>query len=288
MKTNRLPHAAPHWTVVARRQHALLWRSRRVPLLLLAVIAILAGSLNDAIDESRERESALRNERITEARREQIAAMPAVPVLERTVNLASFIGIGWAFAVWWGETRDRRRYHQAMPVRRSTHDLWRIGAGATWLSVATAFLVIGGLIVDSLYQKPAWSSYPAVFWINIFTVPLIAYLGISVLQLLTKHPFAATVGVAVFVGILVSVAQTLRITPVETTAMAVLDGRYGLFTATEGGVRIVQTDRIRAALANPSFRLDTPTSREFVIATTGWMLLAITAVGAAAHRKPES
>ena len=104
--------------------------------------------------------------------------------------------IAWPPLVWRGQGPLRRSYHRAMPVDQLTHDLLKVAAGAIALMVGVAIvllplLVAAGMspVLSGLLTRPSW-----LVWLNFFTGPLIIYLLVSCVPMLTDHPLEWLVG----------------------------------------------------------------------------------------------
>lgn len=154
------------FTGAVARQFRFLWQSRRPLLLLVGLLAglfLLGGEpFNDGLM----------------ARLLTPWALWLIP-----------IGPVWAFAVFHEEGPSNRLYLWSQPVGRASQTLARLVAGAAWLWLVYAALILIGWLVavlDGNAQQIGWMS--AAGWVNFFTAPLIGYLAVSALTVATEHP----------------------------------------------------------------------------------------------------
>jgi hypothetical protein len=147
------------------RQLRLLWSTRRPVLLAVALLSLLILIGPPFLDLGTTRLFVL------------------WPVL---VGLA---GPAWAFAVFHEEGPTRRHYHWSQPAARHVQSLARIAAGAVWLMAVLALLLGAAVVLGALDGNAAsLGELSALAWINVFTGPLIGYMGISVLTVSSDHP----------------------------------------------------------------------------------------------------
>lgn len=72
------------------------------------------------------------------------------PAIVGAAEILYLVGVGWALLVWWHEFRNRRNYHWAMPVSRVCHDLARTAAGAGWLLLGGAVFCMVAIVAAYL------------------------------------------------------------------------------------------------------------------------------------------
>lgn len=118
------------------------------------------------------------------------------------------IGPFWAFAVWHNEGPSSRLYFWSHPVSRTGHSMARVAAGAAWLVLMYALLILGGVIF-ALFDGDLvqFGHFGAAAWVGFFTAPLMGYLVISILTVPSDYPIrwflAFLFGVPILVSLLV-------------------------------------------------------------------------------------
>jgi hypothetical protein len=212
--------STPHWSVPALRQTALLWQSGRgwlllgasiVPLLLMEAIRVRALNQSGAVQDY------------------------SFPALIDAFRFVPWIAAAWALLVWRGEAWDQRHYHWSLPVRQSTHDLWRIAAGGFWLLLTTGLCVLlGALLALRAGQTEIFAAGP-LFWVNFFTQALIFYLLASVLPLATRRPIELTVACIAAISAIALIGQWFRIRLIGQLFGLIVDGHLGLDNARNAG-----------------------------------------------------
>lgn len=137
--------------------------------------------------------------------------------------------------VWRGQGPRHRNYHRALPVDQLTHDLLKIGAGAVYLMLSVALVLIPLLITALLSPMSGLVTGPSMLvWLNFFTGPLIVYLLVSCVPVLTDRPLEWMVGLtAGFVGITV-LADTYALVPLQGLIDLMMRGPFGLSVALNG------------------------------------------------------
>ena len=170
-----VPRRTPSMLVVARQQMRLIDATKRFPLMLAVLAGVAAIALGPGpvgIPES---------------------VFPFVSILLAT--------IAWPILVWSGESPSRRSYHRILPVNHVTHDLLKVVAGACWLMLACA-IVLATLVVvtaTSGFSDVIRGLSPTVF-ASYFTGPLIVYLFVSTIPILTNRPIEWMLGIAIGLG----------------------------------------------------------------------------------------
>lgn len=147
------------------RQFRLLWTSRRPLFLGVALLALLALSGDPWADDPKTR---------------LLTFWPLWLIL---------VGPIWAFAVFHNEGPGNRFYHWSLPTGRTTHTLARIAAGVAWLWLLFAVVIGAGALMAAL-DGDLWQlgTIGAAGWVNLFSAPLIGYLGVSLLTVASDHP----------------------------------------------------------------------------------------------------
>lgn len=196
------------------RQFRLLWTSRRPIMLLVAVLGLLALIGPPFIDTDM-----------------QVARL--LPIWWVLV----LIGPVWAFAVFNNEGPGNRMYHWSQPVPRWIHSLARVAAGAAWLVVVYVVLLGAGLLFGAM-DGNAWQYFqlPVAAWANFFTGPLIGYLGVSILAVISDHPIRWFFGLVFLLPLVMGlVLNALGLDRVmEVLAQPVTHSQWGLGQALAG------------------------------------------------------
>jgi len=269
MRARTKLHEPPSWTVAARRQHALLFESGRVWL-------ILALGLSSMLTMEY-----LRGPRGAGPSADMMSDLSRVPSLDQFFMFALLATPLWTLLVWRGERRSARRYHWSMPVDRRQHDLWRVAAGASGLVTALALLAPLGLLFAWIGSTPRLFEYGPVYWINLFTMPLLVYLGTSVLPLVTDRPVELGLGLFVAVAGVTGLVIGIRFFALAETIRIAFGGRYGLIAAVWGGHGHA-VEAVRRGMVGYSSR----SASDFLIATLLWFSIAIVALIFASGRRP--
>lgn len=164
------------------RQFRLLWTSRRPIFLGVALLALLAFAGEPWSDDAKTR---------------LLTFWPLWLIV---------IGPVWAFAVFHNEGPSARLYHWSLPTGRTRHTLARIAAGVAWLWLLFAVLIVAGAVMAAM-EGDLWQlgAVDAAGWVNLFTAPLIGYLGVSLLTIASDHPLRW------FFGILFAFPLTLSL-----------------------------------------------------------------------------
>ena len=284
MSESMIP-ATAQWTVVARRQLALLWESGRVWLLLAACVApmafVEAASVQARMGHAPDR-----------------AMRPAYPLLDVMTFLA-IAALVWPLLVWREETWGKREYHWSLPVQRSAHDLWRVAAGAAWLIVATAACAALGVTFEHLHgSAPIYTPdgshahfHPgALFWASFFVGPLIVYGLASILPLAVRKPLEWTAALFGFYLLLAGIATTLRWDWLDQLGNALslfVEHTFGLRTALAGGawtewLQFLSALEVQRIDFGPFSRFRTPT---WLVSAALWLGLSIAGVVLATLRR---
>lgn len=251
------------------RQFRLLWTSRRPLLLLVALLAVLV----------------LAGEPWSDA--------PLARFL--TVWPVWLIPVGpiWAFAVFHNEGPSHRLYHWSQPVARDTHALARIAAGVAWLWLLYGVLILAGLVFGAV-DGDAWqlAEVSAAGWVNLFTAPLLGYLGVCLLTIPSDYPIRWFFGILFLVPLLISLlAEWLELDEAARLILRPLgDPAWGLGITMVGALG-ASVDRIETALraaADPAFQhrhaFEVGT---WWVATPLWVLLLVALVWFLSTRHPD-
>jgi hypothetical protein len=250
------------------RQFRLLWWSRRPVLLMVALLAVLMLAGEPWVDESMTR------------------------LLLVTPVWLVFVGPIWAFAVFHNEGPANRYYHWSLPVGRTTHTLARLAAGAAWLWLLLALLVLIGVLVGAA-DGDAWQFREIALagWFNLFTGPLIGYLGVSLLTIASDYPIRWFFALLLLVPLtLEAIADWLGLEALARTLVTPLESPvWGLGTVLIGALG-TEVAALHAAIddVEPSIFI-----RNFELAnwwafTPVWILLIAGLVVALASRHPDS
>ena len=209
------------------RQFRLLWGSRRPLVLLLGLVAALA-----------------------------LAGEPwSDPILTRLLFVAPFllvlVGPLWAFTVYHGEGPSNRLYHWSQPVRRDLHTLARIAAGAAWLMILFGVLALVGLAVAAMDGAAAQLGQVGFSgWVNFFTAPLIGYLAVSVLTVLSDYPIRWFFGlISLFFIVLLVIQEAFGWSRAIDYILAPLGGETWALGPTLVVPFVAAREQVEAALA---------------------------------------
>ncbi|MEX2283126.1 MAG: hypothetical protein WEE89_11645 [Gemmatimonadota bacterium] len=177
--------------------------------------------------------------------------------------------------VWRGQGPRHRNYHRVLPVDQLTHDLLKIAAGAVYLMLSVALVLIPVLVAALMSPVSGLVTDPSMLvWLNFFTGPLIVYLLVSCVPMLTDRPLEWMVGLtASFVGITV-LADSYGVIPVEGLIDLVMRGPFGLMVALNGAY--VMQPWLRYAGLSASGH--NPEYGAWIFATILWLGIGITAV----------
>lgn len=146
-------------------QFRLLWMSRRPLLMLLGMLGVLALAGEPWGDG------------------------PFARLLTPVFIWLVLIGPFWAFVVWHNEGPGNRLYFWSQPVSRTGHSLARVAAGAAWLVILYALLVLAGALFALFDGDLAHFAVPGfAAWVSLFTTPLAGYLIASILTVPSDYP----------------------------------------------------------------------------------------------------
>jgi hypothetical protein len=182
--------------------------------------------------------------------------------------------------VWRGQGPTQRNYHRTLPVDHLTHDLLKIAAGAVWLMLGIAIVLIPLLVsaASSSVLTGLLEASPLV-WVNFFTGPLIAYLLISCVPMLTNRPlewlvglFAGMTGVQVF-------ATTYGVFPIDELLDTIVRGNGGLAIALYGAYN----EEPWLQHVNVLYHQVEPDYTSWIGATLLWLVIGVGAVCWASH-----
>lgn len=156
---------------VARNQFDLIDSSKRFPLLLAALAGAAAVGMRFQMNLAE-------------------GVFPYAPLL--------IVSVVWPLLVWRGEAPAQRTYHRTMPVNGIAHDLLKVAAGAVWLMLGIALILLVYL-VTALLRDGAILLFELtpVAYLNFFTGPLLIYLLVSIIPILSNKPIEWIIGLAV-------------------------------------------------------------------------------------------
>ena len=100
---------------------------------------------------------------------------------------------------------SKRLYHWSQPVARHVHSLARLAAGIVWLWAAYLFLAAVAWLLAGL-EGDAWqlAELSVAAWVNYLTAPVIGYLAVSLITLVSDYPIRWVVGLLFAVPITMS------------------------------------------------------------------------------------
>ncbi|HUG41597.1 MAG TPA: hypothetical protein VMM12_14000 [Longimicrobiales bacterium] len=152
-------------------QFRLLWMSRRPLLMLAALLAALALAGEPWNDNPLAR---------------LFTVWPVWLILA---------GPFWGFAVWYNEGPGNRLYFWSHPVSRTGHSMARVGAGAAWLLVVYAAMIVAAMLFAAFDGDLAqFGAVAFISWLSFFTGALIGYLAISALTVWSEYPIRWSLG----------------------------------------------------------------------------------------------
>ena len=183
--------------------------------------------------------------------------------------------IAWPPLVWRGQGPLRRSYHRAMPVDQLIHDLVKVTAGAVTLMIGVAVVLIPLLIAGLLSPTSRLVTGPSLLvWVNFFTGPLIVYLLVSCVPMLTDRPLEWLLGlIAGFVG-LTLLASSYGLSPLTDLISILMREPIGLVYALNGAY----AEQPWAYYAGLSDRAWVPQYAAWIFATILWLAAGVGAV----------
>jgi hypothetical protein len=191
------------------RQIGLLWTSRRPLLFAVAVLGVVALS------------------------GPPFRSLPGNGEIARLLPVWGFLlvtGPIWAFAVFHNEGPSSRLYHWSQPVSRTAHSLARVTAGAVWLVVVYALLLLAGFLF-AMIDGNVWqlTGLPAGAWVNFFVGPLLGYLAVSILTIVSDYPIRWFFGIVFLLPLVVGLGlNAVGLTGLlETLAQPLVNERWG-------------------------------------------------------------
>jgi hypothetical protein len=187
--------------------------------------------------------------------------------------------VAWAPLVWRGQGPTQRQYHRTLPVHHLLHDLLKVAAGGIWLMAALA-VVLMPILVAAALREPAFLTGPApLVWLNFFTGPLLVYLFVSCVPLLTHRPLEWMLGISAGIVGLLSLAAEYRFEAIQAIVSGLFTGGLSLGRALMGGY-LSQPWEAHLGLG-PA--LVEPANAAWLIVTALWLMLALAAVCAASR-----
>lgn len=116
-----------------------------------------------------------------------------------------FLGPFWAFVVWHQEGPANRLYFWSNPVARTTNTLSRVAAGAAWLWLLYAVMLMVALLLAGLAGETAQFGMMSIQgWISLFAAPLLGYLIVSVLTVPSDYPTRWFLGLLLGIPLILS------------------------------------------------------------------------------------
>lgn len=189
------------------QQFRLLWMSRRPLLLMVAFLGLLA----------------LAGEPWNESSLTRLLTLWPLWLM--------FVGPFWAFAVWHQEGPSNRLYFWSQPVSRTGQSLARVAAGAAWLWVLYALLILAAFVFAAFDGDAGQLlEIGPAGWVSLFASPLIGYLIISVLAVPSDYPIRWFLGFLFGVPITISLLdEWVGLEDVVSTILTpLIDERWGL------------------------------------------------------------
>ncbi len=183
--------------------------------------------------------------------------------------------VAWPPLVWRGQGPTRRNYHRTLPVDQFTHDMLKIGAGALWLMLGIAVVLLPLLVAANLSTtlRGLVTGPSLLVWVNFFTGPLIVYLLLSCIPMLTDRPLEWMLGLtAGFVG-LTMLADTYDLA-LKNAIDVIMRSELGLVNALNGAY-VEQPWLTYVRLSHYPDRMD---YGAWIGATLLWLVIGIAAV----------
>jgi hypothetical protein len=217
------------------------------------------------------------------------------PALLDAFPWLALAGLLWPLLVWRGEAWGRRDYFWSLPVRRTTHELTRVAAGAMWLVVAAASCAVLSLAMvhlhgaHTVYIGSGWQRYHvhywpgALFWTSFLVGPLIPYTLASAFPLALKRPLEWLVAAACALAFLMAIGVGFRLQWLSEPLSSIVNGALGLRTALGGGAWSEWLDFLSDVGAAGFF---SPfTASRWAWSTVLWLGLGVAAVLVATRRR---
>lgn len=249
-------------------QFRLLWQSRRPLLLgvgLLAVLALAGEPWNDHL----------------------LARFLTVWPVWVVV-----IGPLWGFAAFYNEGPADRLYHWSQPVSRTVHTLARLAAAIAWLWIMLALLVVAGFLAAWMDGEAGQiGALGAAAWLNYFVAPVLGFLAISVITVLSDHPLRWFLGIVFLVPFSLSILhEWLGLGRLIEWLGKPLTEEWGLGPTLVGalGVNVNEIEHALRLLTDPSHQYRTAYDvGTWWVAAPLWLLLFTGLVVLAASRHPD-
>lgn len=252
------------------RQFKLLWSSRRPLLLGVALLALLVLSGDPWLADPKPR---------------LLTFWPLWLIL---------IGPIWALAIFHNEGPSDRLYHWSLPVDRTAHTLARVAAGAAWLWIHLGLLLGAGALVAA-FDGDLWQLglISAAGWANFFTGPLLGYLLVSVLTVVSDYALRWLLGILFLVPLTLSLlVEWLGLDGmVDTLTRPLSSMDWGLMPVMVGGLgsAVNELEHALLAMADPgAMTRGGPDVTYWWAATPLWILILAGLVALAASRHPDT
>lgn len=151
--------------------------------------------------------------------------------------LAAGIGLSVAFIAWSADQRGRHVYALSLPVRRSRYAAMRFGAGALFLLIPAAGVLIGSLVAIAIAHIPeGLHAYPVSLTLRFLLASGVAYAIFFAIASSTPKAAGLTLGL---MGALVVVSIALSAASVNVNPL----GAASDFVFSEPGPLSVFTGR---------------------------------------------
>ena len=149
-----------------------------------------------------------------------------------SVVIASVV---WPVLVWRGEGPRARMYHRILPVNHVTHDLLKVAAGAAWLFVGMAIILLGMIMSVLLSDWPGVIAHLSPsFFVSYFSSALLVYLLVSIVPILTNRPLEWMFGISVGYAGLNMLDATYNVGVMRWLSRTVFEGPFGFMHAFYG------------------------------------------------------
>lgn len=252
------------------RQFRLLWTSRRPLILGVALLAILVLAGEPWSDDPKAR---------------LFTYWPLWLVLTGPI---------WAFVVYHNEGPSNRLYHWSLPTDRLLHTAARLTAGLAWLWILFLLLIGAGAVMAAM-DGDLWqfAEIDAAGWINLFTGPLLGYLGVSIITVASDYPLRWFFGLLFLFPLTMSILdEWLEMDEaVETLLKPLAADDWGFFPVMIGGFGSAanQLDHLLRAMENPDYSYAGEVMVDhWWMATPLWILLIGLVVALLASRHPDT
>jgi len=205
-----------------------------------------------------------------------LVAAPGLMAVVLAYIFACGIGLLRPLRDWAGEPPRHRSFHLSLPVARSRHNLARVTAGLVLVLGMTVTLLIFsvlGLVVGGNFGSLGALDFTA--WAAVFVCPMILHLAVSVVCILANRPGWVLWAIGLGSSIPAVICSLIEFVPGEKLFGALMNGSFSHSALLASGF-------FPALLKTPAPRVENWWSVAAV-----WLVLAVIAVVAAAHRHRE-